>query len=724
MAVLRYLAITLTLLFLSGCEIDFGNDKESDPAPKRISGDLVVTFPPEGSNLGGKATVTSVSGYVDSIVKGDNLQSDVESIMVNGVKAKWNPKRKGYWTADMPVIYGENSIEVVASHEPDASLTSEFKNFIFDLRVSNMFYLSGNRWIVSTLQGWLLDVDLSTKNYSILHRPNASEERFERYTSFKLSKDRADLYLWEQTQKKLLRYSFSDKRMVTLWQDKTDDGLMGGGFDVGLTLDENINRVFLLSSEKLYEFDISSAEIEEKTSFSRPDPSGYGILGCAKNIHYSARTQKIYSFHPCNGWVSEYNPTTGETVIKDNLSEKLKGKYIASDIRSDGEKWMFQTRQEISQTENKKLYRYESSVYDIASGEYSNIYATTNDVHVIGDLHHSQGELYYLNEYAVFRVSSPSPVFEDPDANKSVEFYNLYKDSAGELKAVAKVADDSWATYRFGAGEELVKTAELNSDIQSLISRFSTRPESGRLATIATWIPGRDETAAECIVRQVDFAEQVIEKTIHVQGKNECRDPVFAILGILTPFVRVSSWQGQFIVDSFLSDTNHVYDEDGTSRSVTSLIKKQFPDHGSIGLSLPLPTGELLIIGRESAYIIDGDDNSNIKKLKVDENLLSIFVEGNYLYDSVYQRFVSYPVYRQGWLFGDIRQPLRLVSVTDDRVNSEIFAGRSGVSRQLDVIAADEINNRLIGFDRGLKTLVMTNLDSGDQALLPVVFNQ
>ncbi|KZZ45749.1 hypothetical protein A3759_07450 [Thalassolituus sp. HI0120] len=42
MAVLRYLAITLTLLFLSGCEIDFDNDKESDPAPKRISGDLVV----------------------------------------------------------------------------------------------------------------------------------------------------------------------------------------------------------------------------------------------------------------------------------------------------------------------------------------------------------------------------------------------------------------------------------------------------------------------------------------------------------------------------------------------------------------------------------------------------------------------------------------------------------------------------------------------------------
>ena len=71
MAVLRYLAITLTLLFLSGCEIDFGNDKESDPAPKRISSDLVVTFPPEGSNLGGKATVTSVSGYVDFIVNSD-----------------------------------------------------------------------------------------------------------------------------------------------------------------------------------------------------------------------------------------------------------------------------------------------------------------------------------------------------------------------------------------------------------------------------------------------------------------------------------------------------------------------------------------------------------------------------------------------------------------------------------------------------------------------------
>ena len=185
----------------------------------------------------------------------------------------------------------------------------------------------------------------------------------------------------------------------------------------------------------------------------------------------------------------------------------------------------------------------------------------------------------------------------------------------------------------------------------------------------------------------------------------------------------MSSWQGQIIIDSFLA-TNHIYSEDGTSRSVTSLIKKQFPDHGSIGLSLPLPTGELLIIGRDSAYIIDGDDNSKVKKLEVDEDLPSIFVVGNYLYDSAYQRFVSYPIYIQSPFFGDIRQPLRLVSVTGNRVNSEVFAGRSGVSRQLDVIAIDERNNRLIGFDRGLKTLVMTNLDSGDHALLSVVFNQ
>lgn len=321
-------------------------------------------------------------------------------------------------------------------------------------------------------------------------------------------------------------------------------------------------------------------------------------------------------------------------------------------------------------------------------------------------------------------MSSTSPVFEDPETNKSIEFYNLYKDSAGELKAIAKAADDSWATYRFGSGLELIKTAGLNNDIQSLISKFSTRPESGRLAMIATWIPGRDETAAECIVRQVDFAEQVIVETLRVQGKDECHNPIFALLGIFAPFVRVSSWQEQIIIDSF-GATSHIYGEDSTPRDLASLIKKQFPDHGSIGFSLPFPTGELLFIGQDSAYIIDGGDNSKIKKLK-DEDLpfkLTI-VDGNYLYDSVYQRFVSYPVYRQGWLFGHIRQPLRLVSVMDDRVNSEIFAGRSGVSRQLDVVAIDEMNNRLVGFDRGLKTLVMTNLDTGDQALLPVVFNQ
>ena len=131
----------------------------------------VITYPTKDANLGGFASVTTVSGNLIDTEDGVVSDSDLLSFSINGVEATVNSANSRF-TAQVPVTTGDTNI--VVTSELDTELTSQkLTNTIESIRITAPFAVehdvSNNRLLIlDVVIDGLLAVDLTTKEVSVV----------------------------------------------------------------------------------------------------------------------------------------------------------------------------------------------------------------------------------------------------------------------------------------------------------------------------------------------------------------------------------------------------------------------------------------------------------------------------------------------------------------------------------------------------------------------------